>query len=134
MSYPVRVFEGILNLIDGPGCYEQDGHPAQRLRPDGEFEACVCTDPRASRFTLFGAVWRVMVRDTPSDRMESFKRFTALFRAALGHSQYRPLVEHMDRRDRYRGIVNQIDAWAADKSQEEVVRVLRAVIETLRQV
>ena len=125
-SKVLEVFNKVHALVSAADGYTADGHPAMR-RHGGEWQACSTEDSAAAKFTLLGAVWRCLPAANEAGKTQQFTAFVGIFREGLRRAG----VSLEPSRNRERGHFNALDAWSADKTQDQVTEALRLAVKHL---
>lgn len=125
-SKVLEVFHKAHTLVTADDGYTADGHPAM-CRHNGEWRACSTGDSAAVKFTLLGAVWRCLPAIDDAGKTQQFSAFVGIFREGLRRAG----VSLEPSRNRERGHFNALDAWSADKTQDQVAEALRLAVKHL---
>lgn len=120
----IEIFQWAHNLLDRDGVYINDGCIAKRPGPNGTMVSCVSSDPQATQFSLFGAIWAQLPTDNEQKRAAQLVSLVRVFHVGLKRAG----LDDTPYRDSSRGLYNGFDAWPADRTKDEVLDAIRQVI------
>lgn len=128
----IATFRAVRDLLTPLMSFTSSGDNAMRWSEmRGEFVSCPTSEPTATRFSLFGAVWRSLPAKTEDGKKMQYAAFMKLMMAAFKHrgEDFGPT------RDATGGAYNSLDAWQKrNPTHKATLAMLDMVIESLTEI